>query len=77
MRRSGDAPPGGAEPETLEPDDPEVALPPGPSQVVKGGSYLSAANYSLRYRPAARRAQPPNVPTAHIGFRCVVRDTSA
>lgn len=46
-----------------------------PHHVVKGGSYLSAANYSFRYRPAARRAQQPQVSAAHLGFRCVVRET--
>jgi formylglycine-generating enzyme required for sulfatase activity len=40
--------------------------------VIKGGSYLCAANYCQRYRPAARHPQAANEPTAHIGFRCVV-----
>jgi formylglycine-generating enzyme required for sulfatase activity len=37
---------------------------------VKGGSYLCAANYCARYRPAARHAQPQREATCHIGFRC-------
>lgn len=36
--------------------------------VAKGGSYLCAANYCSRYRPAARLF--PAAPTAHLGFRC-------
>jgi formylglycine-generating enzyme required for sulfatase activity len=42
-------------------------------KVVKGGSYLCAPNYCLRYRPSARRPQMIDTGTTHIGFRCVVR----
>ncbi|MGW5381033.1 formylglycine-generating enzyme family protein [Nocardia sp. NPDC003963] len=42
-----------------------------PSLVVKGGSYLCAANYCLRYRPAARQGQTVDTATCHLGFRCV------
>lgn len=45
-----------------------------PRRVVKGGSYLCAANYCLRYRPAARQGQTEDTATCHLGFRCVVRD---
>ncbi|HEX4879003.1 MAG TPA: formylglycine-generating enzyme family protein [Limnobacter sp.] len=38
---------------------------------LKGGSYLCAAEYCLRYRPAARIGATPYTSTAHIGFRCV------
>ncbi|HEX4917393.1 MAG TPA: formylglycine-generating enzyme family protein [Limnobacter sp.] len=38
---------------------------------LKGGSYLCAAEYCLRYRPAARIGAALNTSTAHIGFRCV------
>ncbi|CAN5347902.1 formylglycine-generating enzyme family protein [soil metagenome] len=44
-----------------------------PRKVLKGGSYLCAANYCQRYRPAARHAQAIDTSTSHIGFRCVVR----
>jgi sulfatase modifying factor 1 len=48
------------------PEDPRVDTPPATSdhllpdahilrRVVKGGSYLCAPNYCLRYRPAARQ----------------------
>ncbi len=43
-------------------------------QVVKGGSHLCAPNYCLRYRPAARQAEPSDTSTCHIGFRCIVRE---
>jgi sulfatase modifying factor 1 len=37
---------------------------------VRGGSFLCAAEYCLRYRPAARIAVQAGVSTSHIGFRC-------
>lgn len=46
-----------------------------PRKVAKGGSHLCAANYCLRYRPAARTPQPIDTSTSHTGFRCVVRPT--
>jgi formylglycine-generating enzyme required for sulfatase activity len=42
-----------------------------PRKVVKGGSYLCAPNYCLRYRPAARQPQSVDTATCHVGFRCV------
>jgi formylglycine-generating enzyme len=44
-----------------------------PRRVVKGGSFLCADVYCLRYRPAARRPQPVDTGMSHIGFRCVRR----
>jgi formylglycine-generating enzyme required for sulfatase activity len=44
-----------------------------PRKVIKGGSFLCADNYCLRYRPAARRPQPVDTGMSHIGFRCVKR----
>jgi formylglycine-generating enzyme required for sulfatase activity len=44
-----------------------------PRRVIKGGSHLCAANYCLRYRPAARQGETVDTSTSHIGFRCVVR----
>jgi formylglycine-generating enzyme required for sulfatase activity len=48
---------------------PQVAIP---RKVLKGGSYLCAPNYCLRYRPAARSPEMIDTSTCHIGFRCVV-----
>ncbi|ONG41894.1 hypothetical protein BKE30_02065 [Alkanindiges hydrocarboniclasticus] len=42
------------------------------SFVIKGGSYLCAANYCVRYRAAARHPQETNLPTSHVGFRTVL-----
>jgi formylglycine-generating enzyme required for sulfatase activity len=41
--------------------------------VVKGGWYLCAPNYCLRYRPAARQPQMIDTGMSHIGLRCIVR----
>ncbi len=74
-------PPGTTSP-CCVPQNPRVDLPqdasfdlfqPGvgiPRRVVKGGSHLCAPNYCLRYRPAARQAEPIDSTTSHIGFRC-------
>jgi formylglycine-generating enzyme len=51
--------------------DAEAAIP---RRVIKGGSYLCAPNYCLRYRPAARQFEAVDTSTGHIGFRCVIRD---
>jgi formylglycine-generating enzyme required for sulfatase activity len=43
----------------------------GPEQfVLKGGSFLCAAEYCARYRPAARIALTRDSTTLHAGFRC-------
>lgn len=39
--------------------------------VIKGGSFLCAANYCARYRPAARQFQERGLGTDHIGFRLI------
>ena len=45
-----------------------------PRKVVKGGSYLCADSYCLRYRPAARRPQMIDTGMSHVGIRCVTRE---
>jgi formylglycine-generating enzyme len=48
-------------------------IQPGePVAVIKGGSYLCAPNYCMRYRPEARQAQSKGLGTSHIGFRTVI-----
>ena len=59
---------GGDERASLDPDQPQVTIP---RKVLKGGSFLCADSYCLRYRPAARRPQMIDTGMSHIGFRCV------
>lgn len=51
--------------------DPSVSVTQ-PRRVVKGGSWLCAPSYCLRYRPAARQPQTIDSATNHLGFRCVL-----
>ena len=66
-------PQGGPKEASLDPQMPEITIP---RKVLKGGSHLCAANYCLRYRPAARIPQMIDTSASHIGFRCVVRGQS-
>ncbi len=43
----------------------------GPSQVIKGGSFLCAENFCRRYRATAKQPQEANFSTNHVGFRTV------
>jgi formylglycine-generating enzyme required for sulfatase activity len=64
--------PRGGEIETsYDPRTPEIRIP---RKVLKGGSYLCAPNYCLRYRPAARIPQQVDSGTCHQGFRCILRE---
>lgn len=42
-----------------------------PLRVIKGGSFLCAPNYCMRYREAARSPQETGLGTSHVGFRTV------
>jgi formylglycine-generating enzyme len=63
-------PRGGTMELSYDPLQPQVRIP---RKVLKGGSYLCAPNYCLRYRPAARHPETVDTSTSHIGFRCIVR----
>ena len=58
------------EADSFDPRQPQFRVP---RKVVKGGSFLCADEYCLRYRPAARRPQPVDTGMSHIGFRCIRR----
>jgi formylglycine-generating enzyme required for sulfatase activity len=62
-------PRGGPKEQSFDPAQPQIRLP---RKVLKGGSYLCAPNYCLRYRPAARSPETIDTSTCHTGFRCVV-----
>lgn len=42
-------------------------------RVIKGGSFLCAPNYCMRYRAGARQAQDADLGASHVGFRTVLR----
>jgi formylglycine-generating enzyme required for sulfatase activity len=46
--------------------------PAEPVAVLKGGSFLCAPDYCMRYRPEARIGQSRGLGAAHIGFRTVL-----
>ena len=51
------------------------ATAPAPQEltyVIKGGSFLCAPNFCMRYRPAARQPGDGTVGAQHIGFRTVL-----
>ncbi len=50
----------------FDPHAPSIA-----QRVLKGGSYLCADTYCMRYRPSARIAESVDTSTCHLGFRCV------
>jgi len=52
--------------DSFDPDEPSQ-----PKRVNRGGSFLCADNYCMRYRPAARTKNSPDTSTSHTGFRCV------
>jgi len=56
--------------ESYDPAQPQFAIP---RKVIKGGSFLCADTYCMRYRPSARRPQMIDTGMSHVGFRCVVR----
>jgi sulfatase modifying factor 1 len=68
-----DNPRGGCVDLSYDPAQPTIRIP---RKVVKGGSFLCAASYCRRYRPAARHAQMIDSGMSHIGFRCVFRPQS-
>ena len=64
-------PRGGTPEDSLDPRQPQFRVS---RKVIKGGSFLCADAYCLRYRPAARRPQMIDTGMSHIGFRCVAFD---
>lgn len=57
--------------DSYDPAQPQFKIP---RKVIKGGSFLCADSYCMRYRPAARRPQMVDTGMSHIGFRCISRD---
>lgn len=59
-----DNPRGPSENDAYDPQNPGF-----PSRVVKGGSYLCAPNYCMRYRAAARSGRDTGLGASNVGFR--------
>jgi len=59
---------GGSPEQSYDPCQPEFPIP---RKVLKGGSFLCAPEYCLRFRPAARSPQMIDTGMSHLGFRCV------
>ena len=55
--------------DSYDPNQPQFQIG---RKVIKGGSFLCADSYCLRYRPAARRPQMVDTGMSHIGFRCIL-----
>ncbi|WP_422016203.1 formylglycine-generating enzyme family protein [Roseateles sp.] len=57
---------------------PPDQVPPGmrargaAQQVIKGGSFLCAPNYCMRYRAGAREPQDRDLAASHLGFRTIL-----
>lgn len=56
-------------PEGFHPDAGDVDR-----HVIKGGSYLCAPNYCMRYRAGSRQPQEADLGTSHVGFRTVRKE---
>ncbi len=55
------------------PDDAVPQRPGEASYTIKGGSFLCAPNYCMRYRPGARAPQEADLAASHLGFRTILR----
>lgn len=63
-------PRGGTLEASYDPAQPQFQIP---RKVIKGGSFLCADSYCLRYRPSARRPQMIDTGMSHVGLRCLRR----
>ncbi len=50
-----------------------MRLAAAPAQrVIKGGSFLCAPSYCMRYRPGSRQPQEDDLGVSHVGFRTII-----
>jgi len=65
--------------DNVPPDQPQAATRAASTgkldarHVIKGGSYLCAPNYCMRYRAGSRQPQEDDLATSHVGFRTILR----
>jgi formylglycine-generating enzyme len=62
----------GAAPTATRPRAADPVSRAAAQQVIKGGSYLCAPNYCMRYRAGARQPQDADLATGHLGFRTIL-----
>ena len=57
----------------------QLPLRPGgaPGRVIKGGSFLCAPNYCMRYRSGSRQPQEEDLGASHLGFRTILQAPGA
>ena len=62
------------EADTPPPDQVPAGMrtPAAAQQVIKGGSFLCAPNYCMRYRAGAREPQDRDLGASHLGFRTIL-----
>jgi formylglycine-generating enzyme required for sulfatase activity len=64
----------------LDPDDaqrpPTFKQATGGARVIKGGSFLCAPNYCMRYRAGSRQPQEEDLAVSHLGFRTIYQPAS-
>ena len=64
----------------LDPDDaqrpPAFKQATGGARVIKGGSFLCAPNYCMRYRAGSRQPQEEDLAVSHLGFRTIYQPAS-
>jgi len=61
----------------LDPDaaqkPPEFKAGKVQARVIKGGSFLCAPNYCMRYRAGSRQPQEEDLAVSHLGFRTILQ----
>ena len=64
---------------TAAPDQMPSGMGPGAaaSRVIKGGSFLCAPNYCMRYRSGSRQPQDDDLGASHVGFRTIAVEPQA
>jgi sulfatase modifying factor 1 len=60
-------------PDQVPPDLRPAGTMPERRRVIKGGSFLCAPNYCMRYRAGSRQPQEEDLAVSHLGFRTIAK----
>ncbi len=60
-------------PDQAPPDLRPAGTAPERRRVIKGGSFLCAPNYCMRYRAGSRQPQEEDLAVSHLGFRTIAK----